>query len=138
MTLPDATFAASLWVGVHLILIWLLTMRVVRLRLKLGIGTGYRDNETLERAIRGHGNTTEHVPTLLLGLVLVSLLGTPSLWIHVLGGTLFFARLLHVHGMQVTSKPVPLTRASGNVLTWVITLSISGLLIWKFVEQAMR
>ena len=137
MDISDALLPVGLWAAIHLLLILFLTLRIVRMRITQGIGTGHGNNPTLERAIRAHGNITEHVPALLLGLALLALMGVEAQWIHLLGGTLFIGRLLHAYGIQVQSKPLPLTRVSGNVLTWLVTLIISGLLIWKFAKQIL-
>ena len=132
MTISDATLAVGLWTGLYLALVLFLTLRIVRIRMKHRIGTGHGENTTLERAVRAHGNATEHVPALLFGLLLLSLLGFDTVWIHALGATLLLARMLHAYGMHVIDKPVPLTRSTGNVLTWIITLVILVLLISKF------
>ena len=133
----DAILAAGFWIGLHLLLIWVLGLGVTRLRIKLSIGTGHGGNESLERAVRAHGNATEHLPGLLLGLAIMSAIGTSSLWIHLLGGALFTARVLHAYGIQVQGKPLPITRGSGNVLTWLVTLAVSGSLVWSFVIHTL-
>lgn len=134
MPIPETLLAAGLWVGLHLLLIWALGLRVTQIRFKHMIGSGHGDVPELERAIRAHGNATEYVPGLLLGLSLLSLMTTTTWLIHVLGATLFISRLLHAWGMNIVSEggPPP-PRAIGNIMTWVATLAISGLLIWKFI-----
>ena len=128
--------AAGLWIAVHLLLILLFGWNVTRFRLKLGVGTGHGDNADLERAVRAHGNATEHVPGLLIGLALVALLGATATLIHGLGASLFVARLLHAYGIQDQSKRLPPTRVTGNVITWLVTLILCGTLIWQFVFHA--
>lgn len=135
MDVPSSLSAAGLWIALHLLLIWLLGLRVTQLRIGLKIGTGHGDNPQLERAIRAQGNATEYVPLLLVGLLTVAILGYGMTWIHGLGATLFIARLLHAHGIQDQSQPLPVTRLTGNVLTWLVTLTITGLLIWSFIES---
>ncbi|WP_430427896.1 MAPEG family protein [Parasphingorhabdus sp.] len=129
--------AAGLWIGLSLFLIWILGLRVTQIRINLNIGTGHGHNPRLERAIRAHGNATEYVPGLLVGLLVVALLGYSPIWIHTLGGTLFFARLLHAHGIQDLSRPLPPTRVAGNALTWIVTLIMCGMLIAPFTIRLM-
>lgn len=136
MEYSPAVAAAGFWVALHLLLIWALGLRATQLRIKLKIGTGFGDSPELERAIRAHGNATEYVPALLVGLALVSLQSLPGIWVHALGGVLFVARLLHAHGIQDRSKPLPPTRVLGNILTWLVTLSIAGVLIWAFLATS--
>lgn len=123
--------AAALWTGLNLALMLLLGLNVTRLRLKLNVGVGSGGNAELERAVRAHGNNTEYVPGLLLGLALLALLGTSVTQIHIIGGVLFLARLLHAHGIQVLSDGLPPTRASGNVITW-------GLYAWVAIALASK
>lgn len=129
MVISSSVAAAGLWIGLHLLLILTLGMHVTRLRMRLKVGSGHGDNPKLEMAIRAHGNLTEYVPGLLIGLTLLGLLGAQSMTLHAIGGTLFCDRILHAHGILDRSKPLPLTRALGNVLTWLVTLTISGNLL---------
>ncbi|MEG9861854.1 MAG: MAPEG family protein [Parvularculales bacterium] len=132
MTNIDALTAASLWVAAHMLLIWFLGIHVTRLRMKLGVGTGVGDDPKLERAVRAHGNATEHVPVLLVGLGFMALLGASPMVIHILGATLFVARLAHAQGIQVLDKGLPPGRAGGNIVTWVVTWLIALALIFNF------
>ena len=43
--------------------------------------------ETLQRAIRGHGNLTEHAPIMLIVMFLAEYQGMPAIMLHVIGGT---------------------------------------------------
>lgn len=117
MVISSSVAAAGLWIGLHLLLILTLGLHVTRLRMRLKAGSGHGDNPKLEMAIRAHGNLTEYVPGLLIGLTLLGLLGAQSMTLHAIGGTLFCDRILHAHGILDRSKPLPLTRALGNVLT---------------------
>lgn len=129
MVISSSVAAAGLWIGLHLLLILTLGMHVTRLRMRLKAGSGHGDNLKLEMAIRAHGNLTEYVPGLLFGLTVLGLLGAQSMTLHAIGGTLFCARILHAYGILDRSKPLPPTRALGNVLTWLVTLTISGNLL---------
>ena len=80
--------------------------------------------------MRAHGNNAEFVPGLVICLVLMAVLGEQALALHLAGAGLFVARLMHALGIQVLDKPLPLTRAAGNILTWVIFLGAAIRLIY--------
>ena len=115
-----ALYPVALWAALNLGLMQVLGLNVSRLRIKVGVGVGTGDNPQLERAIRAHGNNTEYVPGLLIGLVLLALLQFPPWFLHSVGGVLFLARIAHAHGIQQIVDGVPPTRAAGNVLTWLL------------------
>ncbi|HEY2356194.1 MAG TPA: MAPEG family protein, partial [Phenylobacterium sp.] len=51
--------AAALWVGLHLLLLLVLSVLVVRQRRKHEVELGHAQIPELERAIRAFGNATE-------------------------------------------------------------------------------
>jgi hypothetical protein len=95
-------------------------------REKVSIGTG--DNRALELAVRIHANNAEFVPLALLMLLIAELQGASPLWLHVLGGSLFVARLAHAFGMP-RKAPNPL-RFMGTAVTWT---TIVGTSVWILV-----
>lgn len=115
-------YPVVLWAALNLGLMLLLGLNVSRLRVKAGVGVGSGDDPRLERAIRAHGNNTEYVPGLLIGLVLLALLQFPAWFLHTVGGVLFVARILQAHGIQQIGDDVPVTRAAGNLVTWLLYL----------------
>lgn len=110
--------AAALWVGLNIGLMFLLAMNVVRYR-RMGEAA---DPARLEGAIRAHGNNTEYVPVILLGMMLLAAMGVSANSIHILGGGLLLSRVLHADGMQ--RDGVPLSRIIGNVGTWIVMLAV--------------
>ena len=115
-----ALYPLALWTALNLGLMLLLGLNVSRHRIRAGVGVGTGDNPQLERAIRAHGNNTEYVPGLLIGLGLLALLQFPHWFLHTMGGALFVARILQAHGIQQITDGVPPTRAVGNLLTWLL------------------
>ena len=95
--------ALSLWVGLNLLLTLLLALNVVRNRFKAQGDSG--DPVTLEKAVRAHGNNTEYVPGILIGLGLMAMTGASAQTINILGGTLFVVRILHAYGIQQSKVP---------------------------------
>jgi len=51
--------------------------------------------ETLQRAIRGHGNLTEYAPIMLIVMFLAEYQGMAAGTLHLIGGTFLVARLMH-------------------------------------------
>lgn len=104
------------------ILLFVLSLNVIRLRWKhrVGIGEG-KDNKELKIGIRMHANFTEYVPTVLLLLALTEVSGVSDLVLHIVGGCLLLGRILHPIGLFLsvgTSAP----RALGVLFTFIALL----------------
>ena len=69
--------ALSFWVGLNLLLTLLLALNVVRNRFKAQGDSA--DPVALEKAVRAHGNNTEYVPGILIGLGLMAMSATIGL-----------------------------------------------------------
>lgn len=126
----QAVLSAGLWVGIHLITTLLLALNVTRHRVLQG--QGKVDESRMNQAVRAHGNNIEYVPAALIAVVLLALLGYEILWINLLGGILFLARVMHGYGMQVSTTGLPKTRFLGNIITWLIYLVLSTVLIVEY------
>ncbi len=120
----DAVHALALWASLNLALMLILALNVFRWRVKENVVVGLSDSFGLERAMRAHGNNTEYVPSILFGLLLMALLGENPLYIHIGGGVLLLARILHAIGIQQSYTPVPLARASGNIVCWLLFATV--------------
>jgi len=118
--------ALSLWIGLNVLLTFLLAMNVVRNRLKAQGDAG--DPVLLEKAVRAHGNNTEYVPSILIGLGLMAMSGASAQTINILGGTLFVVRIFHAYGIQQAKMPNPFGMV-GNIGTWLVMLCVAVTLI---------
>ena len=118
--------ALSLWLGLNILLTFLLAMNVVRNRFKSQGDSG--DPAILEKAIRAHGNNIEYVPSILIGLGLMAMAGASAQTIHILGGTLLVVRILHAVGIQQAKMPNPFGMV-GNIGTWLVMLCVAITLI---------
>ena len=118
--------ALSLWVGLNLLLTLLLALNVVRNRFKAQGDSG--DPVTSEKAVRAHGNNTEYVPGILIGLGLMAMTGTSAQTINILGGTLFVVRIFHAYGIQQSKVP-NIFGLVGNFGTWLTMLCVVTTLI---------
>ena len=118
------TSALALYVGLNLLLTFLLALNVVWHRFK---GDSV-DQVKLEKAVRAHGNNTEYVPIILIGLGVMAMMGASAQTISILGGTLFVARIFHAHGIQQPKMP-NIFGMVGNITTWLVMLCVATTLL---------
>jgi uncharacterized membrane protein YecN with MAPEG domain len=130
MPLAIVTFYA----GLNALIALVLGLNVVRLRFKTKINLGTGGNPALEQAIRAHGNCIEYVPFILLLVLLLALGGLSALWLHILGGVLTIARVLHAWGL-LSNPGESLGRSSGITLTWLTMLAALFLAILRGVAS---
>jgi uncharacterized membrane protein YecN with MAPEG domain len=123
-TLPFVTAFYAALVG---LLAALLTVNVIRNRVRLKIDDVDGGNAEMRRTIRAHGNFSEHAPLILILMGASEMGGSPKLAIHVLGIALIVARLLSAWGLS-HSNGQSVGRQSGAVLT-VLTLVGASVLI---------
>lgn len=121
--------AAALWVGLHLILLLVLSLLVVRQRRRHDVALGDGGVPELARAIRAFGNATEYVPAALVGIAVLALVDAPPLAIHLTGFLLFAGRVLHGFGLS-RSGEASLFRAIGVTMTWLAYVFASVALLF--------
>ena len=121
--------AAALWVGLHLVLLLVLSVLVTRQRRKHRVEIGDGGVPSLNQAIRAFGNATEYVPAALVGLGVLALVGAPPLLIHPIGLVLFAGRVLHAVGLS-RSTAATWPRAAGVLATWISYVAIAAALIF--------
>ena len=120
------TSALALYVGLNLLLTLVLAITVVRHRFKGESG----DPVALEKAVRAHGNNTEYVPIILVGLGVMAMMGASAQTISILGGTLFVARVFHAYGIQQAKVPNVFGMV-GNIVTWLVMLCVATTLLMQ-------
>ena len=118
MDVTPAAHAAALWVGLHMILLLVLSMRVVRLRRAHRVALGDADIPALTHAVRAFGNATEYVPAGLIAIAVLALAGAAPMVIHALGLLLLAGRVSHAVGLS-RSGGASLGRSVGVLLTWL-------------------
>jgi hypothetical protein len=118
MDVTPAAHAAAFWVGLHLILLLVLSMLVVRQRRRHRVELGDADIPELTRAIRAFGNATEYVPAGLAAILALAMAGASPAAVHTVGLTLMAGRLTHAIGLS-RSGAASLPRAIGVIVTWV-------------------
>lgn len=126
--LPSAQ-AASLWAGLCLLLLMVLSVLTVRQRQTHKVAIGDGGVETVQRAARAFGNAAEYIPAGLAVLALMVVVGAPPLTLHLAGATLLTGRLAHAVGMSRTSGP-SVGRIGGMMVTYLFLLCSAVTLIF--------
>ncbi|MBX3264054.1 MAG: MAPEG family protein [Labilithrix sp.] len=125
MGIPVVT---ALYGSLNAILNVALASRVSTLRMRKRVSIGEGDSEELRVAVRIHANNAEFVPLALVVLLLAELCGGASLWLHVAGGALLAARVMHAVGMP---RPAPnVFRFMGTAITWIGIVAIACWVLW--------
>jgi len=124
---------SALYAGLLALLLVLLALRVVRLRWKFRVGLGDGGERAMTRAIRVHGNATEHVPIALLLLLVAELNRAGPTLLHVCGAVLVVARLLHAVGLG-KSAGASWQRAAGTVGTLGVIVVLAAADVAAFLR----
>ena len=111
----------ALYGAINSLLILGLGVNVSRLRGKYNVFLGDGGHKDLAGAVRAHGNSVEHVPLILLLLLVAELCGGSSTVLHIFGGALVVSRLLHAVGFMrgVTAIQIP-----GASLTYLLEIAL--------------
>jgi uncharacterized protein len=118
MDATPSAHAAAFWVGLHLILLLVLSVLVVRQRRKHQVPLGDGGVPELAQAIRAFGNATEYVPAGLIGIVTLAMAGAPPLVVHLIGLVLLAGRVAHAVGLS-RSGGSSILRSAGVIATWL-------------------
>lgn len=124
---------AGLYVGLNLLIILVLAGIVVSHRRRSQVSLGHGDDERLLQATRSHGNATEYLPMALIALVVMALIETPHWGLHLAGGTLTIARILHGTGL-LTKPGRTFGRFTGTLLTWLVYI---GCALWLILQALL-
>ena len=116
MEATPSAHAAALWVGLHLILLLVLSILVVNQRRKHQVVLGDADIPELAQAVRAFGNATEYVPGGLIAIAVLAMAGAAPLVVHAVGLS--------------RSGEASLPRAIGVTLTWVAYVVAAAALIF--------
>jgi len=127
---PGALDALSLWVGLLVLWLVVLSWGVVGQRRRLKVAFGDGGHVSLTAAGRAFGNAAEYIPAGLIALLLLALTGATPLLIHILGATLLVGRMIHAAGLLFQKGP-SLGRVLGMALTYTVLLFAAGLLVGR-------
>jgi uncharacterized membrane protein YecN with MAPEG domain len=125
-----APVVTALYAALNAILNLVLAYRVTLLRHAHKTSHGGSDDpkSPLSLGIRAHGNNAEYVPLALVMMLLAELCGGSPMWLHIIGGTLLLARVLHPIGLPLKS-PNP-ARWLGVALTFAVIGVASGYVLY--------
>lgn len=112
---------STLYIGLNGLIMFILSVLVVRARVQTGVEIGDGGKEELIKASRAHGNNVEYVPISLLVLMAVEIAVAPVWLVHALGAGLTIARIAHGIGMHSSTGRSP-GRAVGASLSWLVLL----------------
>ena len=107
-----------------------LTTRVVVGRWQTGVGIGHGDSKSLRRWIRVHANFAEHVPLIVLLLLLCEINGLDARWLHASGLGLVISRLLHAFGLS-RHPGVSAGRFIGSLVSMFILSALGLWAVWS-------
>ena len=118
----SALEVAGVYIAINILMLVWFAIRVVERRFRGKISMGDGGSEDLARAIRVHGNASEYVPPMLIGLLALAFLEAPIWSIHALGIGFTLGRLMHALGMS--GGPL-ISRQLGMMLTWTAMAIVS-------------
>lgn len=118
MTITPTLAAVSLYAGLNMLLLVVLSALIVRLRVSLKVSIGDGAHPALALAIRAHGNAAETIPITLLLILIVALAGAPAIAVHALGLALTVGRGLHAWHFSHEGAP-QWQRGAGMILTYL-------------------
>ena len=88
-----------IYAGVLALLFVVLSLRVIAGRRKFHVGFGDGGYDLLLRRIRVHSNFAEHVPLVILLMILAENQNSPDWRIHFIGIVLIVGRIIHAFGV---------------------------------------
>ncbi|QQQ19363.1 MAPEG family protein [Brevundimonas vitis] len=127
--MPDMTAAqaASLWSGLLVLLLVLLSVRVVMARRSHRVLLGDGGVAQVTLAGRVFGNAAEYIPAGIAALALLALLGMPAMAIHIIGGLLLAGRV--VHAVSLSDKRPTAGRVAGMAMTFLALIGAGSMLV---------
>ena len=103
------------------LLLFALSVQVIRARIAARIALGLGEDRRLLRASRAQGNFVEYVPMILVLMLLAELNGGPGWQLHLVGSMILAGRI--AHAMAISREPEVLRlRQLGMALTFTALL----------------
>jgi hypothetical protein len=121
MTLEIPVHVTAFYTALALLWMLYLSLEVVRLRWRHGVGLGDGGQPDLQAAVRIHANAAEYLPLGLVMLLVLELMAA-RLWVlHALGLALLVGRVAHCIGLR-TRSGASLGRSVGMALSFAAFL----------------
>lgn len=122
----------SIYAALLALLFVFLSIRTIRLRRRLQIAIGHREDERMLRAMRVHANFAEYAPFALLLIAFVELGAAPQLLVHALASLLVLGRLSHAWGVSQLKEDYRF-RVAGMAMTFTSILLAAAWLLYHAV-----
>jgi uncharacterized membrane protein YecN with MAPEG domain len=74
------------------------------------------------RKVRAHGNSAEYLAVTIFLLAFLELQQAPAFWLHVLGGVLVLARLVHAMAMLMRSRATMFSAATTYTVSFFMAI----------------
>ncbi len=126
--MPITPLYASLFAIIYVYL----SLNVIKHRFSKKNSVASGGDESLNIAIRIHGNFIEYVPISLILFWFIEVIAFASYWVVILGSVLLLARIAHIIGMNDT-KNMLIFRQIGMVATFAVILISAAILIWHYL-----
>ncbi|MDK2776719.1 MAG: MAPEG family protein [Pseudomonadota bacterium] len=124
-------FAISgFYIALMALLLLVLTLLVVRQRLKLKVALLDGGQPPLVVAIRSHANALEYALPVLLLLLVAEANGAGSWFLHLCGSVFVLARVLHAWGLIAGLGGKHIGRMAGILLTWLVQAVLIVDVLW--------
>lgn len=118
----------ALVAGPLLFLVAGLGLAISSRRRREGIGPGMAGDATFIRLQRAHGNAVEHVPLLLVAMLLLELIGIRGTLVAAVGVAILVARAAHAAGLIMRSRH--LLHFLGAALTYLLEILLGCVLLY--------
>lgn len=128
MAPPALPFVAAFYAALTGVLCALLSILVIRQRLRSRVSIGDGGDASLGRMARVFGNFAEYAALVLVLLALVEICGGARWLVHVLGAAFIIGRLAHAYGLASSPDANP-GRSIGVGLTLLVVLGASVTLL---------
>jgi uncharacterized protein len=115
----------ALYSGLLAILLFMLSVNIIRLRYKYRVGIGDGGEQELSKAVRIHGNFVEYIPLALVLMAVFELNQGASVWLHSSGALLVLGRISHAIGLTKTIGP-SIYRQFGMVSLFLVLLALAS------------
>lgn len=120
----------GLYIAIFLIMNIILMYRVGQVRIAKKIDLGDAGDDLMQRRVRAHGNFSETVPLLLLGLIALAMLSAPIWALHLVGAGLVIGRILHAMGM---AQAFGQGRLVGTLSFLLLSVFTAGMIAYKII-----
>lgn len=129
MDVAAAARAAAFWVGLHLLLLLVLSAIAAQRRRHLQVSPDEAAPPELARTVSAFSNAAEYAPAALAAILALAVVGAPAGLVHLAGASLFAGRVVQAAALLRDPGASGL-RAIGMLLTWAAYLGAAVSLLF--------